>query len=135
MDRWESLQTRFITASLLGGSLITTLLMVSENSGEQWESLPLSLAFSIVGALALALGMLFVGMMLRWRTLPRGLTTPITVILLTAGIAGTIFCILATNNAPRNTLGIAEVRHLGVFIISLAATVFGAINWPSRTRS
>ena len=135
MDRWESLRTRFIAASVLGGGLIAALLLVSENSGEQWENLPLSLAFSVMGALALALCMLFAGMMLRWQTLPRRLTAPLAVFLITAGFAGAVSCILATDNAPRNTLGIAEVRHPGIFIASLSAAVFGAVNWPRRARS
>jgi len=130
MDSWESLRPRFISASLLGVVLIAALLLVSENTEEQWASLPLSLVISLIGSLALTFCMLFAGMMLRWQTLPRQFTTPVAATLLTAGIAGAAFCVLATNNAPRNPLGIAEVRHLAVFLASLAATVFGAVNWP-----
>lgn len=134
MDRWESLRPRFISAVLVGVVLVAALLLVSENTEEQWASLPLSLVLSLIGSLALTFCMLFAGMMLRWQTLPRSLTTPVAVTLLTVGIAGATFCILATNNAPRNPLGIAEVRHATIFSASLAAAIFGAVNWPRPAR-
>lgn len=134
-DRWESLRGRFLAACALGFCLIAALLIVAENDQDNWESLPLSLAFAVAGALALSAAMLVAGMALRWQTLPRRLTTALAAALLTTGVAGAAFCILATANGPRNPLGIAELQHPAVYLPCLAAAVFGAANWPSRPRN
>jgi len=135
IDRWETLRPRFLAACAVGTCLIAPLLFVSENSEDHWENLPLSLAFSLAGALAASAAMLLVGMALRWQTLPRRLTNPVAGTLLTTGVAGAAFCILATDNAPRNPLGIAELQHPAVYLTSVAAAVFAAVNWPGRPRA
>ena len=134
IDRWENLRERFVLGWILGAILITALLLVSETTEDSWESLPLALLFGATGGLALALGLVFLGMVVRWQTLPRSLTFPACWLLIAAGAPAAAYCILCTSNAPRAPIGTAELQHAPVYLAGLALAVFGAVNWPARPK-
>lgn len=134
IDQWRNLRERFIAGWVLGAFLITTLLFISETTEDNWESLPLVLLFGATGGLALALGLVFLGMVLRWQTLPRSLTLPVCILFIAAGTSAAAYCLLCTSNAPRAPIGTAELQHAPIYLAGLAAAVFGAVNWPARPK-
>lgn len=134
IDHWRNLRERFLAGWTLGALIIATLLFISETTEDNWESLPLVLIFGITGGLALALGLVFLGMVLRWQTLPRSLTLPACVLLIATGAFAAAYCILSTHNAPRAPIGTAELQHAPIYLGGLAAAVFGAVNWPGRPK-
>ncbi len=134
MNQWHNLRERFLAGWMLGTLLVTTLVLVSETTDENWESLPLALIFGVTGGLALALGTLFLGVVMRWQTLPRALTLPICLIFILTGTIAAAYCILRTSSAPRAPIGTAELQHAPFYLTGLALAVFGAVNWPARPK-
>ncbi|MFZ9201290.1 MAG: hypothetical protein ACO23N_02545 [Opitutales bacterium] len=134
IDQWQNLRERFAAGWMLGVALITSLLLITEATDDNWESLPLALIFGIAGGLALALAVLFLGAITRWQTLPRALTLPTCVSLILAGASAAAFCLMRTSSAPRAPIGTAELQHAPIYLTGLALAVFGAVNWPARPR-
>jgi len=134
INQWHNLRERFFAGSVVSALLITALVLVCETTDENWESLPLALIFGITGGLALALGVLFLGVVIRWQTLPRALTLPICTLLILAGIGAAAFCILRTSSAPRTPIGTAELQHAPIYLTGLLVAAFGVVNWPARPK-
>lgn len=134
INQWQNLRERFIAGWSLGAACTLALLLVTDGDQESATGLPLSLVFAATAGLAAALGLVFIGMMVRWQTLPRRVTLPLCWLLLIAGTGAAAFCILRTAEAPRAPIGSAELQHAPAYFAGLAAAVFGAVNWPGRPR-
>ncbi len=134
IDQWENVRPRFTAACFVNAITILTMNLVASSTNEDWESIPLSAIFAVVGGIALSLMALFVGMVVRWQTFPRRIVLPACACLLTAGLIGICFSINETVKVERSPLGVADEQHPMVYLAGLACTAFAIVNWPTRPK-
>lgn len=134
LDQWSNLRERMLAGWALGTVATLALLLVSEGDQETATGLPLSILFAAAAGLAAGLVGLFVGMAVRWSTLPSRVTLPACWILLLTGSAFAVLAILRTADAPRAPIGTADLQQPAAFIGGVLCAVFAAANWPARRR-
>ena len=78
--------------------------VVASSTQEDWESIPLSATFAVLGGIALSAIALFAGMAVRWQTFQRRFVLPACACLLTAGLIGIAFSINETAKIERSPL-------------------------------
>lgn len=134
IDQWENVRPRFTASCFISTIAILTMNVVASSTHEEWESIPLSAIFAVVGGIALSAIALFAGMAVRWQTFPRRIVLPACAFLLTAGLIGVCVSINETAKVERSPLGVADEQHPIVYLAGLACTAFAIVNWPTRPK-
>lgn len=126
------LRTRFVLATLAVAGLALWMQVTVAGESLELGDLLMAVVMAAVGGAGSAVLALILGGLTRWQSMPLGTCRAASVAVALAGAILTVYAITATDNAPRNALGLAEERHTALYLCGLMATAFGLANRPPR---
>lgn len=124
------LRLRFLVSTLAVGCLAVWMQATVAGDALEPGDLLLAVAMAAVGGAGATVLALILGGLCRWQTLPLGACRAASVAVALAGLGIAAYAIIATGEAPRNALGIAEERHNALYLAGSLALAFGVANRP-----